>query len=166
MKRMIDDRGRLFGRVSVIDIIVLAVAIIIVVAAYTKFNVFDNPASIPAAITVNYTVKIPAIRFSNASLLRVGDTLYSLETGTVAGTITNVNMTEAVGLDRLVDGTIVEGRIEDRYDVLLTVEAQCSYSNGRYYAGRAFELSANSPEQFFTKYNEIATGLILTITAE
>ena len=165
MRRLIDERGRLFGRVSVIDIIVLAVAVVIIFAAYTKFNVFDNPASLTADVEVTYTVWIPALRFSNASLLRPGDNLYSMETGSNIGVITDVIITEAVAPEPLVDGTIIDSGVEDRFDVLLTVTALCSYSNGRFYADRTFELNANSPERLITRYNEIATSMITSITA-
>ena len=166
MRKVLDDKGRLFGRVSIIDLLVLVVAIVIIVAAYTKFNVFDSPASTTSTVAVTYTVRIPAIRSTNANLLRVGDSLYSLDTGTNVGVITNIEITEAIGPEFLVDGTIIEERIEDRLDVLLTVLAQCSHSNGRYYANRSFELNANAQERFFTKYNEIAISTIMSISTE
>ena len=166
MKKIIDDRGRLFGRVSVIDVFVLIVAVVLIAAAYMRFSIFENPVTSPATVDVTYTVRIPAVRMSAAMLMRPGDRLFSTETGANIGTITNVDITDSLVPEPLVDGTWVLARAHERYDVLLTVSAQCSYSNGRYYADRTFELNANSENRIHTKYNEFVHALIMTITAE
>ena len=41
MKKIVDERGRLFGRISVIDFIVIAVVIVLAVAAYYKYHALD-----------------------------------------------------------------------------------------------------------------------------
>ena len=165
MKKIIDGSGRLFGRVSVIDIFVVIVAAVLVIAAYAKFNVLDNPLTVTGTVEVTYTVRIPAVRMTTADLMHVGDRMYSIETGANVGTIKNIEVTDAYEVDSLVDGSFAEARIEERYDVLLTVAAQCSHSNGRYYADRSYELNANSENRMYTKYVEIFRGIIMTITA-
>jgi len=162
-RKIIDDNGRLFGLISFIDVIVLAVVIILAAAVFLRPGVTGNPLGTPAATDVTYTVIVPAIRLSTAEQILIGDNLYT-EMGTLIGTITDVKISDAYNQEPLADGTIVMGRIHERYDVRLTVEVQCSVSDGRYFANRIFELSANSEGRMQTKYN-IFTGIIETITA-
>jgi hypothetical protein len=162
MRKIIDDRGRLFGIVSFIDVFVLAVVVVIAVAVFTKFNVHDNPLTTPNTVSVSYTVKIPAIRDTTAELIYIGDNLYT-DAGTFIGTIRGIAIEDATSLEPLVDGTNVLGRIHERYDVTLTVEAQTSFSDGRYFASRVFELNVNSEQRMQTKYN-LFTGIITSLT--
>jgi hypothetical protein len=164
MKRIIDERGRLFGIISVIDVAVLLAVVILAIAAFTKFNVYENPLTSESMVDVLYTIKIPAIRHSNASLMRVGDKVFSTETGANIGTIVAVEIKDAEEIEVLVDGSYVVARVYERYDVYLTIEARCSASNGRYYADRTFELNANAEYKIYTKYNEFAKSLIRDIT--
>ena len=164
MKRLIDDRGRLFGRVSIIDILFIIVVIVILTAAFTKFNVQDSPLTTPDTVEITYTVLIQSVRVTAGELLRPGDNLYAQETGTFIGTITNVEISGATSPEPLVDGTFVVGTSEERYDIVLTVVVQGSVSGGRYFADRTIELNANGMYKLVTKHNEI-TGFILTISA-
>jgi len=163
MRKIIDDRGRLFGKISVIDVIVLAVVAVLVVAVLTKFNVQDTPIASTNTVRVTYTVKIPMIRSTTADLLRPGDNLFT-DTGTFIGVIKEVGVEDAYHPEWLMDGTYVMGRVHERYDITLTVEAQCSYSNGRYYADRVFELNADAEQKIQTRY-VATTGFFMTITA-
>ena len=162
-KKIIDDNGRLFGLISFIDVIVVAVVIILAVAVFLRPGVTGNPLSAPATTDVTYTVIVPAIRLSTAEQILPGDNLYT-DMGTLIGRITDVSISEAYNQEPLADGTIVMGRIHERYDAKLTVEVQCSFNDNRYFANRIFELSANSEHRLQTKYN-IFTAIIETVTA-
>ena len=164
MRKIIDDRGRFFGFISVIDVIFAVVVIILAIAVYTKFNVLESPIIASNTVTVDYTVRIPGIRSSNVKHLRPGDKLYLLEVNTYIGTIIDVDVQDAESVEFLVDGTYAVAKVWDRYDVILTVETQCSYSNGRYYAERTFELNTNAEHWLCTKYNQL-NGTIMTIAA-
>ena len=161
MRKIIDDRGRLFGLISFIDVIVLVVVIVLAIAVFTKYNVEDNPLTPTNTVKVTFTFKIPAIRLLTANHYRPGDSIYT-DKGAYIGTITAVDIQDAKAVETVVDGTYVEAKVHERYDVTLTVETQCSYSNGRYYADRVVELNANAEYSTRTKY-VLATGAILTI---
>jgi len=164
MRKIIDDRGRLFGLVSVIDVVVLVAVIVLAFAVFTKFNVRDNPLTMVNTVPVTYTVKFPLIRGFIPSVIHIGDDLYT-DTGAFAGTITDVFVEDAENAEWIIDGTYVIAKAQERYDVTLTVSAQCSFSNGRYYADRVFELNANAEQRFQTKYMT-SIGYIMTITPD
>jgi len=163
MKKIIDEKGRLFGRISIIDVIVLALVVVLAVATFTRYRVRETPLTTANTVKVTYTVKNQRTRANIAELIRPGDNLYT-ESGTFIGVIRDVAAIEARSPEAIIDGTYVIASFEDRYDIILTVEANCSYIDGRYYAERIYELSANSEQRMTTKYN-LFTGIILSITA-
>ena len=163
MKRIIDDSGRLFGKISIIDVIVAIVVVILAIAAFSKFNVGDSPLATANIVDVEYTVKVFGISMPNVEHIRRGDRVYITDVGVYVGTITDVKVEDAVAPEPLVDGTVVLARVHERYDVTITIESQCSFSNGRYYAERTIELNANAEIWISTKYNYIF-GNIMSIT--
>jgi len=163
MRKIIDDRGRLFGFISLIDIIVLIVVVVLAAAVLLKFNVSEaNPLTTQNTVKVTYNVLILARRQNEVDLMRPGDNLYT-DLGTYIGVIKDVSQTDAEFAEWILDGTYVMARVHERFDVTLTVEAECSTSEGRYFVDRIFELNSNSEQKMSTKYN-LFTAYITTIT--
>ena len=162
MKKIIDERGRLFGLISLIDIVVLAAVALLVVAFFMRANV-QSPATIVYTEEVTYTVQVSMIRGSAMALMRPGDRLYNRENGAFMGRITNVSATGALSPERIIDGTFVLGEVEGRFDVTLTVEVEASVFNNRLFASRLTELNANANYQFATRYNHF-NGFVTSIT--
>ena len=165
MKKIISN-GRLFGRMSFIDILVLIVALVLIAAFFVRSNVIDTPATASATENVTFDVLIPQVRDTNANLLRAGDNLYSAESGAFIGVITGVDVIDALSPETLADGTVIDASVHGRYDVILTVQTQASLSNGRFFANRMFELNANAEHRLFTKFNELGTAIIISVTGE
>jgi hypothetical protein len=163
MKKIIDERGRIFGLVSVIDIIVLIAVVILGFVVFTRLDSPVNPLITVNTVPVTYTVRFSLVRDTVLELVRPGDHLYN-NTGAYIGTIIDIQTVEAEVTDWILDGTYVVAGAEERYDITLTVEVQCTYSNGRYYADRVFELNANLEHRFLTKYVSLP-GFIVTIDA-
>jgi hypothetical protein len=164
VRKIVDSSGRLFGKISLIDIVVIIAAAVTVLAAYAKHNVVGGPTVSVSTIPVQYKVMIRAIRDTSADLFREGDSLFS-DSGFDIGVISGKEVSDAVSTTNLADGTYVEARVADRYDVELTVDVQCSYSAGRYYANRSFELAQNSEQKCHTKYVDV-TGTISSVAAK
>ena len=73
-----------------------------------------------------------------------------------------MEVSEAKRSEALADGTYAAGAVQDRYDVVLTIEGQCQILNGRYYVNRSDEISVNGEKKTYTKYCEF-TGTIVDI---
>ena len=163
MRKIIDEKGRLFGVISFIDIVVLAAVALLVIAFFVRANVYSPIAPTAATVDVTYTVQIPMVRGTAANLLRPGDRLYNRENGAFMGEITDVLIMGALSPERVIDGTLVLGAVEDRFDVLLTVEVEASVFNNRLFASRLAELNTNSTYQFSTRYNHF-NAMVMSIT--
>lgn len=152
-RRLIDEQGRIFGVVSVIDILVVLIAVLLCFAVYTRFFVkAETSVSSAAQDKFTYEIMVASVREGTKNNLRIGDLVYESENGALIGVITDVSYKDAVTETPLSDGTYVLGPVQDRYDVLLTVEADGLISDGRYYASKTYEINANSKLDFFTKY--------------
>jgi hypothetical protein len=164
MKKIIDERGRVFGKVSVIDFIVLAIVIVLGVALYMKFNVLEITSNTAKMEPITYTFKVEGVRGYTVDAMKAGDILFDEDnnTGNTIGTITDIKVSDAVKASELADGTFVLGKVEDCYDLLVTVEAQGLKNNGRFYVNKTYEVNANSERTFYTKYCTV-TGTIMGI---
>ncbi len=161
-KKFIDEKGRFFGIVSIIDIIVVVVLIVLAAAVYVRF--FANRDTIAAAdgSTFTYEIRVRGETQEIADSIKVGDQLYDLENEYFIGTVTEVSTEAAMQQTPLADGTYVNAPVENRVDITVQVETDGLVSNDRYYAGRSYEVCVNDSLSFFSKYVS-TTGVIWSI---
>ena len=153
MKKIIDEKGRLFGKISIIDAVVVAVVVVLCAAIYTRFFAKSETA-LTKDENFTYQLVIEESRINLYENLRAGDKIYSVEVGTEIGTISDVTYSQALGDVVMADGTIAAVPVEDRYDVYITVDAAGIVSEGRCYAGRILEICVNEKIDIATKYVE------------
>lgn len=152
MKKIIDENGRLFGKVSILDLFVLLIALVLAFAVYSRFFTKEATATAATNDTFTYQIFVTGVRQQTVDALRAGDTVYENDDNTLIGTITDVEVGEVSQEYALSDGSYVLASSENRYQVILTVEASGLVSGGRYYASRTYELGAGAPLTFYTKY--------------
>ena len=162
-RKLVDEQGRIFGAVSVIDILVVLVVIVLAFAVYTRFfERAETAVSSSAQNTFTYEMRVPAVRQGTMESFRVGDKVYDSENDAVLGIITDIAVEDAMKETRLADGSYVLAPVQNRYDITLTIEASGLVADGRYYASKTYEINANAKLDFYTKYCT-TTGLVWSI---
>ena len=156
--KIIDKNGRLFGKISFIDILVIIAVAVVVLVVGSKPAVIEQITGGAEMTPVEYQLVVRDIRELHADLFRVGDSLRP-DGVNAPGVIVAVETAPAVALSSLTDGTYVARERESKVDLYITIQADCSFSNGRYYAGRAFELNVNQETLYLTKY-ATANGVV------
>jgi len=156
--KVIDNNGRLFGKISVIDVLVILVVVVAALAIFTKRSGGETPGAQVSLTPVSYDITLRSVRDSAASCLQVGDTVYA-DGGYDIGKIVAIDMQDSMVISTLVDGKQVVAPAYERYDVTVTIEVGCSISNGRYFANKTFEIGSNAEVKMYTKYNS-ATSTI------
>lgn len=122
MSPFIDDRGRLFGRVSVVDIIVLLLIVAVAAFAWARFagdqtKIKDYRMDVFIAAT-----RVPQVDQSN-----VGDTVRD-EGGAVLGQIVQVSW-EFTKLDPVDEKAVVHpGASTFLWDITITIKGQAQVS--------------------------------------
>lgn len=154
MKKIIDEHGRVFGKLSIIDFLVVLIVVVIGAALYVKFNVLEVTSVTGKTDVITYSVSIYGARDFTVSGIKVGDTIYDKNGsgGNSIGTITDIKVTNAKKASPTLDGTIVLGNFVGCYDIILTVTANGNISEGRYLVNKTYEINTNSARSFNTKY--------------
>ena len=152
MKKIIDENGRLFGFVSVIDVAVIAVVAVLAVALYTKDTAMPIASVADPMQPIQYVVTITNMPEGRLESLRSGDAIFDRETGNPMGIIQNIHAEDCVISMLKADGTYVMAPIDTRYNVILTVDAQAMVDNrGHYYVNRSNIVGVGWSMDFYTK---------------
>lgn len=122
--RFLDEKGRVFGKISVVD---LTIVLVLVVAAawfgYAKFG-RDLGAEIAAReAPARFTIVIATIRPTTAACFHEGDKVFEFKTGANIGVITGVAVEQGDVWALQPDGRWLRTKTDDRVDAYVTVEA-------------------------------------------
>ena len=150
--KLIDEKGKLFGRINVIDLAVVLVVIVLAVGVYVQFGVKESTSVTSAMQPVTYEVAVEGVRPSALENLMEGDTLYDQTSGNPIGTITAIRSQQAQNPINLPNGTVIQADAENRIDLFLTVEADAVVNAEGTFVGRTYELLVGSTKNFYTKY--------------
>jgi len=160
--KLIDDKGRIFGRISAVDILIVLVVLVLCAAIYTRFFTKTETAAFVQNDSFSYQIHIRQVRFSTFDALEIGDTIYDSDNGTRLGVISDISYTPAMAESQLLDGTYVYAPVENRFDIMVDIQSDGLISGGRYYASRIYELNVNSRVEFYTKYC-LSSGVLWSI---
>jgi len=142
--RFIDKNGKLFGKVSVID--VLLIVLIIGLAAGFGYKRLSAPAErIVNANTKFYaTFEVEKVREFSVAAFSGGDILYEQYGQQPLGKVVAIRVEEARDVLKRADGTAILAPMEEKYNVYITVEASGSVNEGGYYFNGNQQLAVGS----------------------
>ena len=152
--KLIDHNGRLFGKISVIDVLVVAVVLVMAGALYVKNNSLEHTSTSVVNTDITYQVMVSGVRTHVADAVQEGDKLYDQDrtSGGTLGEITAIEVLPGEKLAELNDGTVANVPVEDGVNLLLTVKGSGMVSEGRYLLNRVYDLGVNSSRNFYTPY--------------
>lgn len=151
MKAITKD-GKFFGRISVLDIIIIcAAAFLVVVFVLSATKNISLPAITKSSI--DYTAKFKAYSVEKCarSPFNVGDKIYSYNEEYI-GEIVSVEVQPLVVKSKLQDGTLFDFERPDYDDYIITVKGSGSYSDNGYAASGTFSLFPNNSVGITSRY--------------
>ena len=162
--KLIDRNGRLFGTVSVIDLIVVAVVLVLAVALNMKNNHLSHTSTSVTNDPITYQVLVSGSRNYVADAIREGDLMFDQDrsSGGTLGKILSIEVLPGSKMAELNDGTVEVIPAEDCVNLLLTVQGEGIVSDGRVLLNRIYDLGVNSARNFYTKYAQF-TGTVTDI---
>lgn len=161
-KRVIDENGRLFGKISLIDLLFIAVIIILAAAIYVRvFSDGKVNSRTVGSDTFTYELTVFGVREYTLNALQAGDDMYD-DNDVYIGRITAVDAEPAESYNSTYDGKLEKGTMEDRYDISITVEASGKINDGHYYASGTYEVGANMVVYFHTMY-VVSSGTVTNV---
>jgi hypothetical protein len=162
--KIIDRNGRLFGKISVIDLLVILVVVVMAVAVYVKNNHKEITSTSTTNTPITYQILVRGIRSYVGDAVQVGDNLYEQDytTGGSLGEITAIEVLPGDRLAEFDDGTVALAPVEDSVNLLITVKGEGIVSEGRYLLNRIYDLGVNSSRNYTTRYAQF-TGTVSNI---
>ena len=153
--KVIDKNGRLFGQVSIIDVVVVLLVIVLAVALRHKAQLPQTGTTV-AETPITIQVWARNLRPEIVDSIHIGDGLYDPDrtTGGAIGRVTDIQVSEGTIQGELMNGEIVQLPCEGRVDLIITLEGKGLVENGRFLLNRVYELGVNSSRTFCTKYAE------------
>lgn len=163
--KIMDNKGRLFGLVSIIDVLVVLVVVVMALALYVKNNTLEvSKTGQDSSVPITFTVEVENLPLNVAEAIRVEDKVYDKDhaSGGAIGKITAVEQLPAGRTEKLDNGTYVRMTNENACNLLVTVEGRGSVTNGRYAINKVYEMGVNASRNFRTNYAAF-TGSVIEI---
>lgn len=149
---IIDKNGKLFGKISIVDIFIVLIIFICIAGAFIRFSglLGDNKAF---NAQIEYTLQVKEVRNKSANaLLKKGELYSSLADEAYLGTVVGAERSANDDYAPLADGTIVKTSAADRYDVLLTVRVDGRQTGTALYTKGGKKIEVGSLEYVATKW--------------
>lgn len=156
--KIIKDK-KLFGKISVFDVIIAIVGVIIIVFAYNYLYSSSNMKIGNTYSNVIFKIKLDNLPVGTSEQINSGDLIYDNETNVYIGKVTNYETQEFKKVIKDYENNkYVEAAVPDRETVILTVETSV-YDAGadlitanNYYVKVGKELHPRGPSYAGTGY--------------
>ncbi len=147
---LVDDKGRLFKKINLIDLLVIIVVLAVGIFAISKFSeekIITPFTKTDRIVITFYSEDLPAYA---VSAMKVGDEVKDKTTNSVFGKVTDVNMMPSVAFAADENGNMVKTTKEGYASMILTVEGDGIYSDNGAYFGNI--------DYYINRYLEIRVG--------
>lgn len=137
---IIDDKGRLFGKLNIIDLCVAVVVVCALVFAGSKL--LSRPAGAPSGLE-DYVMKFYVEEWPDYSIgvVQVGDKVEDEQKSIDLGTITNIETDEGYMYNPNADGMLVKSAKEGYKSCEITSELKAqTFANGIIVDGNKFSV--------------------------
>lgn len=138
--RLMDDKGRLFGKLNIFDLLVILLVLVGVVGM--SLRLISSREEMGEAKTAVYQVEIMEAEEYLKDAYQVGDTLYEGET--LLGTVTDIQVENSKSLEYLSDGTSKLVEQLHCYDIKLTFTTEQLVNKEGYHVDSAEWLAGTS----------------------
>lgn len=138
---IIDERGRLFGRLSILDIvIVLAVIVLVVGFIYNRTGQHVRQIIMPNT-PLYVTFLVENVREFSLNAVQEGDIFFRQHERMALGTVTSVETAPAYDIMVRTDGTAVYAPVEGRYNMYITLACVGSITDSGFFVNGNLQMA-------------------------
>lgn len=125
--KIIDENGKLFGKISIVDIGIILLVIFGIVAVAYKLNITD--AAKKETVTVRYTICAEGLRQQSVDAIsQASENIIDAENDDALGTIVDIKKENAVQIVAMADGTFKVAEHPEKFDLYVTLEVDGTIS--------------------------------------
>lgn len=147
----INKEGKLFGKISVIDIAVILIIAVLAACIYIRFSGTTQTIA-TAGEDIECTFLVRNIRAFSVDALERGGAVYDKTSKEYIGEITDVRIENGEYQVNMADGTFKTVAPEERYNAYVTVEFEGKVGENGYYTAANKYLAAGTTVIINTKY--------------
>lgn len=131
--KIIDKKGRLFGLINIVDLLVIILLLALVMVGVKRFG---NKAAVGEATTKKgvITAEIKDVRDVTANNIKVGDPIYDYDKGTYLGKIVTAEV-EPYKDKTEYQGKFYNAEVPDKFRVIITIDADVKETQDFYQVG-------------------------------
>jgi len=151
-----DKNGKLFGKISIVDLIVLL--LVVAVAVGTIYRFMSPAAAVDQGDSaVNFTIRIDDVRDFTLINYHVGLRVYDRQTGQFIGHISSIESRSSYQPVPTFDGTIINAYRPGRITIYIEITAEGGrVAPGAIYVQGTYEITAGSIIYITTKYVQVS----------
>lgn len=143
---IIDSKGKFFGKISFIDILIVIVIVGAAIGLYYKFTKTHNSQDL---IKIQFTLYSESVPEYAVKSIEVGDVVKDLQQNRIIGKVTSIKISSAVTFNANSTGKVVKSSKPGYVSVQITVEGNAVYSETgftiikgvNYYINRSLNLA-------------------------
>lgn len=139
----IDQNGKLFGKINVIDLLAILVVVLLAAGVLFKFVLNDNKG-IGNDSLIQYTVSIQDVRSYTADAISINDAIYDSKTGTYMGKVTGKEVKPFKDYITKTDGSVALAEKPGKLEVLVTIQVPGVINNYSYLASGSRDINSQS----------------------
>lgn len=130
--KIIDNKGRLFGLINILDLLVLVIVICLLVFGFSRRN--KNMVAKKETKVAEVTYEIKQVRQVTVDAINVGDPIYHYDKGTYIGKIITKDV-KPYSEEVEYEGKFVMAEIPEKYVVTIVVQADIEETDQYYLVG-------------------------------
>lgn len=148
---IINKEGKLFGKISVIDIAVILIIAVLAACIYIRFSGTTQTIA-TSGEDIGCTFLVRNIRSFSVDALERGGSVYDKTSKEYIGKITDVRIEAGEYQVNMADGSFKTISPDDRYNAYITVEFEGKVGENGYYTAANKYLAAGTTVVINTKY--------------
>lgn len=152
--------GKLFGVVSIIDILVVVCIIALGFGIYTRYTSDSDANAASEHSTFQYIYKVEGVREYTLEALKKGGPVYDRETKEYIGDVVGVTSEDAKMETSMIDGRFVVVTVPERYDAYVTVEVDGKHNSLGHYTDANRYIGAGQTLNALSKFSNTEGQII------
>lgn len=157
----INKEGKLFGKISIIDIFVVLAIVVAALGIYTRFITPSEKVATQSQ-KIEYTLLVKGVRIGTAQALQNPSPITNNTTKEYIGDIIGATYTDAVEGKEFSNGEIKALTLPERYDVTVTVQVDGKINDSGFYTSTNQAITVGSTQFFSSKYAN-TSGVITSV---
>ncbi len=157
---LMDEKGRLFGKISIVDIGVLLLIAVLIVGVYYKFFMVDKDQNAAKFDTIEYKVLVEEVRQQSVDAIEIGADIYDVKTNSPMGRITDIEVLPATDQLTKADGTMVIAEKPERFNVLITIRVPGIETKYGFRANGRLDINRESQQVMDTRMIEMVAKIV------